>query len=517
MDNNNQQNRKTIVVVDHEEEGVLPIIKEIGELKRNVDRLLISNVFRFVPVIVDPSDSISIQDVYKSIIKTCDGRPDLVLVDQAFGKHGNDEAFETGRDLALELQRLLYPTPIGVYTKYELSQFHRAQLTSDGFAVLLEQLAHWRHGATKPTGDQWSQLFSRIIELAEQRAEQTVIVPKLNTDDYPEEDGSENHLPEADIRTPPHGIETPESELEKESGLAIKLSDECWTWLRQLETLHLAEMSVVGNYVCADPETRGILQQCVDELHAKATQDLVKPYPVLLCAAPGTGKTFFVEEFQRSVSGSNKLIKANLSNASNIEECLNDHYIEILMSDSTVRIAFLDEVDTPIKSETAYRYLLQAMTGAKVVKRHRMSEESLPGVMWFFAASNAVNAESWRDTLKNQVKGEDYLRRFYEAGKVINLPSINSSEEKVVRAASIAKGRKTNLHSIENRAALYLATTRWQDSGELRGAVQNGVDNLRERRVLQLEDLIRKEPLETFLFQYKPQLSELKNRVITIH
>ena len=58
---------------------------------------------------------------------------------------------------------------------------------------------------------------------------------------------------------------------------------------------------------------------------------LTKPYPVLLCGSPGSGKTFFVKEFAKTV-GADPATIANLSAATNISEALQKHFLDIVLS-----------------------------------------------------------------------------------------------------------------------------------------------------------------------------------------
>lgn len=157
--------RRVIALVDHEKESTDFILAFFRKLKLNSapDRKTLTEAFEIVPVIVALGEDMP-ERVRIAIDERCSGRrPDLVLVDLAFGSHEADSSVDDGRDLARALKSVLASTPVGVYTKHELGQFHRAQLTSDGLAVVLEQIATSKIGTQRMTGDQWSYLFDKVM------------------------------------------------------------------------------------------------------------------------------------------------------------------------------------------------------------------------------------------------------------------------------------------------------------------------------------------------------------------
>lgn len=154
---------RTVVWLDHDKQAVQQVANDVGAAKRNQkDRRLVSEAFRFENVIVKPGDRL-VQRARDAIVARCGERPDLVLVDLAFeDEHQTESSVEVGRGLALDLMEQL-ATKVGVYTRQPLSPLRRAQLTSDGLSLVLEQITFASEGPNRLTGDQWSDLFNKMI------------------------------------------------------------------------------------------------------------------------------------------------------------------------------------------------------------------------------------------------------------------------------------------------------------------------------------------------------------------
>lgn len=159
---------RTIVWLDHSQEGVDQVSNGIGSAIRNQkkDRMKVSEAFRFIGIIVRPGDNL-VHRAKDAIIENCSGYPDLVLVDLNFeDEHQSESSIDVGRGLALDLMDQM-PVKVGVYTRLDLSPLRRAQLTSDGLALVLEHILIAYDGPKRLTGDQWSDLFDKIINKAD--------------------------------------------------------------------------------------------------------------------------------------------------------------------------------------------------------------------------------------------------------------------------------------------------------------------------------------------------------------
>jgi hypothetical protein len=210
------------------------------------------------------------------------------------------------------------------------------------------------------------------------------------------------------------------------------------------------------------------LLQVVDRLRRKFTQKLLKPYAVLVCGKSGSGKSLFVREVAKDLVGQGSLIEANLSDAEEIPSVLRKHYQQILLPQSNLPIAFIDEVDTRVKEEYAYRHLLRALVGDQVDLGNGV-QARLPGVLWFFAASSGSDTENFKKHLNgvDVQKGPDFIRRFSQEGEIVELTGPTSPQEVIIQVLALLKAENPEVRLVDRKLLFLFGTESWADGGEL--------------------------------------------------
>jgi hypothetical protein len=292
------------------------------------------------------------------------------------------------------------------------------------------------------------------------------------------------------------------------------LFTEITEWLSKESELDLSRFKVVGEFVVADRKRRDALALVVNDLAANfATLD--KPYPVLLCAPPGSGKTFFVDQIAVRIGiDKGAIIKESLATANDLSQQLRKHFVSIAINRGTT-IAFLDEVDTVVGIDTAYRFLLDAIKGDTVEYLPGV-RRPLPGVLWFFAASSATDKEAFGRYLDDKVKGRDFLRRFNETGTVIELSGIDGWLDRIVQAAVNMKAARLDMTDVEALVLLYFAMTPWADAGELKQAARKAANDSRGSTIVRLSSIANESAAQQFLAQHAADLGSNSNRLVKI-
>jgi hypothetical protein len=283
-------------------------------------------------------------------------------------------------------------------------------------------------------------------------------------------------------------------------------------WLKRLENFDLASVSVIGNFVCNDRDLRAKLKLKLDAI-MRGRDRLKKPRSVMLCAEPGSGKTFLGREFAREVGCADGLIYGNLADAASIGQGLQRHYSDIVRSTAPLKVAFLDEVDTAVRSEQAYRFLTTALDGGEVVELKSGDKLPLGGLIWFFAASAAASYAEWAEELRaSKNKGADLAASRFDYS--IDLPALSTPGEAIVQAISIAATASKAFQAVESRALLYIGWKKWESSRALRKAVTSALGR-QEVSVLQLSDLASSEEddLERFFAETRRYSADLKHLV----
>lgn len=157
--------RPTILLVDHEQRSLDELIEKIGSPKRTRSTMRkVSDSCDIVGILIEAQPRETVFERAFEKIDNCQNK-DMILVDLSFDDENRESAsVQYGRELALRLRDHYGPhVAVGVYSKYDLSPRDRALLSSDGFALLLEEIRKMYDGSRRLTGDDWYDLFQEVI------------------------------------------------------------------------------------------------------------------------------------------------------------------------------------------------------------------------------------------------------------------------------------------------------------------------------------------------------------------
>ena len=168
-----QQDKITVVWVDHDQ-SINDILQRLGNRSGLRERAPLSDSITFLPVVVDyaltPAErSASLADkVEREVRKVLANKVDMILVDLSYGPHLHPAEVENGWSIAAQLRQKLHPLPIGVYTRDNLSPTHRALISSDGFALLLENFGNMLERNEALDVETWIKVFRRAVSKAKE-------------------------------------------------------------------------------------------------------------------------------------------------------------------------------------------------------------------------------------------------------------------------------------------------------------------------------------------------------------
>ncbi|MBT7617654.1 MAG: GAF domain-containing protein, partial [Calditrichaeota bacterium] len=302
---------------------------------------------------------------------------------------------------------------------------------------------------------------------------------------------------------------------------ALRSTDESkdvYKWLQSINRIDLDEYRVIGNFVTGDPKERSRLSLAVDGIAKRFNQAGNKPYPVLICAPPGSGKTYIAQEIALSLVGEGRsavdsnLIKVDLAATQDIASTLRALFKKILVADKP-RIALLDEVDTKVGDENAYRFLLSAVEGKKVDLGDG-AEGKLGSVLWFFTASSAEDKDAFLKEIEKRVKGADFFRRFDQAGAFLQLPKSMSPMDSICQVLSNARNFRPKLDQIQASVLYYFAVSKWSDAGALLAAVRTATQDAGSSDILKLDTIASRDDYLLFMKTHRDAIEDLNEKLI---
>lgn len=155
---------------------------------------------------------------------------------------------------------------------------------------------------------------------------------------------------------------------------------------------------------------------------------------------PGSGKSFFVEQFTKFIGAAHNFPSTSLSGVSAEEFCeaIELHVEQVYntkhLDNENLSVAFLDEVDTKGGGHYAFRFLMDAMTGIRTdrhgVAMNTFKSGSLENLVWFFAGSGGVTRKEFvKNFRKEERKVTDFFDRIHFD---LDLPSLDDPGQAIL-------------------------------------------------------------------------------------
>lgn len=177
MANSDEEPKLVIAWVDHERDKVEKFTQSLGEREwgGDITPQKLSQLYDLVPITISIVRNNDPERLALSAIDKLDQLPhfpNIVFVDINIGpasSTGEKRAADIGINVALELKRRIWPTPVGMYSAFHLKNSDKVTITSLYFAAMLESVNDLVGGTDFLTGDEWNKLFRGIVKRAKER------------------------------------------------------------------------------------------------------------------------------------------------------------------------------------------------------------------------------------------------------------------------------------------------------------------------------------------------------------
>jgi|GEM_PF-2982653 len=249
-------------------------------------------------------------------------------------------------------------------------------------------------------------------------------------------------------------------------GQRIRNIDNVITGLTRSDQINLANYAIMNNkpFYVFDEDIRTELNNNI--LHIKnlltTRMDKEKPICIFLAGAPGTGKSYFVDNFadhieahvisRTSLSG---VAEEHFTNA--ITKHVHDAFNEATCNKN--HVAFLDEVDTESAS-LAFRFLMNPMTGTNVNAEGCAERRQVNNLVWIFAGSAYSTPEEFIAGFSKDRKVTDFFDRVHFN---LVLPTVDTPGQAILAfIISLKKSNPTGHIKIEKRVLHLFGRTAWK-------------------------------------------------------
>ena len=242
------------------------------------------------------------------------------------------------------------------------------------------------------------------------------------------------------------------------------------------DTILLKNYTIMNSYYVFDDELKTQLEKRIIRIKEMTEKDKAKTHPicVFLAGKPGTGKSYFVNCFAKSVKCDSHYPVTSLSGVSsgNFYGAIQSHVEQVynLVQDRSraVSVAFLDEIDTE-SDYYAFRFLMDAMTGSRTdengVAMRALKSGSVENLVWFFAGSaGATRQEIMCRLNQKERKVIDFFDRIHFD---LQLPAVEVPGQAILTLMSAIKSYWNNASlptRISIKVLLAFACTRWNST-----------------------------------------------------
>jgi len=217
--------------------------------------------------------------------------------------------------------------------------------------------------------------------------------------------------------------------------------------LQAMSTVRLSEFAVVGTYLrFGEPD-----RQALADTRQRIVMGLQRPghrrNAHLIWAAPGTGKTYFVQQVAASMPGT---AYRELNLAKSDEAGMKGFLGELDLGGDTPALCFIDECDAKPSEVWPYELLLPSMDAAAAA--------GAP-VVYVFAGSSGSNLAGMRERMSSRPKGTDLLSRIPH-DNMLSIAPLDIGDRLLValgqlRTAAAETGR--TISAVERMALFYVA------------------------------------------------------------
>jgi TolB-like protein/Flp pilus assembly protein TadD len=218
--------------------------------------------------------------------------------------------------------------------------------------------------------------------------------------------------------------------------------------IASLDKLDFLRSTVAGDYVRFDETARNVLKDFRGKVLGGLSGASRHPSNFLIWGAPGSGKTFLVQQVAAAAGPEVQLVEANLAQLN--AEQLQARLAEIALASSDV-VCLVDEVDSHPSEPWPYEALLPALEPSALPEHRRV---------FCLAGSGGLNLEEFVQRIADRPKGPDLLSRLPLSHRY-TVPSLQPGDKLLVASSQIllaAASEGRTIREVEKFALFYLAS-----------------------------------------------------------
>lgn len=217
--------------------------------------------------------------------------------------------------------------------------------------------------------------------------------------------------------------------------------------IEKMDAIHLQRYRIVGNYARYEEDVLNALKDAKNNIVGGMETAGTRRNNHLIWAAPGTGKTYFVQEIAKLLGDECSYKELNL--AKGTEESFREDLESLLESDETW-LCLIDEVDSQPETQWPYELVLPYLDAAS---------EGESKAMFVMAGSSGFSLEGMKQRISVRPKGTDLLSRIPTENQFLIPPTSFGDRILIVLSQLVQAGEETGrpIRAVEKLGLYYIA------------------------------------------------------------
>lgn len=220
-----------------------------------------------------------------------------------------------------------------------------------------------------------------------------------------------------------------------------------YPFLAKLDVVKLSRYRIVGSYTRFEESALNTLKDAKQNILAGIERSGQKRENHLIWAAPGSGKTFFVQEIARSLQDKCAYVEINLAKTNQDEFRAS---LEGGMSSSQPHLYLVDEIDAKPDAPWPYEILLPFLDAAV---------ENGSRSIFILAGSSGYSLDGMKERIASRPKGRDLLSRIPTENEYVIAPMSFGDRILVVMSQFVRAGKASgrDIRAVEKLGLYYIA------------------------------------------------------------
>lgn len=252
--------------------------------------------------------------------------------------------------------------------------------------------------------------------------------------------------------------------------------------IKSMDEYDLARYTVVGSYMRYDRSVYTDLVSLYEGIKSSLIAGTKERANYLVCAPPGSGKTYLIEQIAESLKGQISFVDIDLSKHSESEV---RNKLDSVGRGSKNCLCMIDEIDGAVGQEWPYEAIYKKLDINK-------KPDIKTSAVFVLIGSSGCDAYALKGAIELRYKAKDMIDRIPNTTQhYIHIPQLESGDVICVYLAKVIEASAKlgkNITSIDRLAVFYAAMTSNPTPRQLQILAHNAVDRVDENKSVLLYD-----------------------------